>query len=159
MTIRTKRSVLWVVVALIAVIGCSLAFNRGFRETTILIVVIFWTEVTKPNDPVTHRVRTAFKTADHSEGDKISLMPKPLAAGIAKNEVMNELAADKYKPDPNGSLSPAGDGPAMAGEERLYYTMTSSEGACDVFYEVQVDFDLSGHLTQAWGTQTDRLCL
>ena len=144
------RPILLTVAAIVLVGVAFVAIWRPAREMTTLLAIIGWTTVFRPNDPVTHYIREDYIKWKRDDGDKVSLIPEPFVAGTPKDAVIAQLTQAKYKPDPDGAFAFTG---ATKGDG-LYYVMSTTEGPCDVSYQVMVRFDAAGGLVDAEGTET-----
>ena len=148
---KAKARPILLTVAAIALAGVAVvAIWRPAGDTAGLVVAIVWSDMVKPNDPVTHRIREDFGKWHRVAGDKVSLIPEPLVAGTPKDAVIAQLAQAKYQPDADGAFAFTG----MTKGDGLYYVMSATEGPCDVSYQVMVRFDAAGALVDAEGTET-----
>ena len=150
---KRSRPILLTVAAIALVVAAIVAVDRPFRDDMYLIAAVYWSEIVKPNDPVTHRIREDFGKWHRVAGDKVSLIPEPFVAGAPKDEVVKQLITAKYHPDANGYFAFTGKTVSDATDNGLYYVMSANEGPCDITYQVMVRFDASGGLSDAQGTE------
>ncbi len=151
---KRSRPILLTVAAIVLVGVAVVAIWRPAGDTAGLVVAMVWSDIVKPNDPVTRQIREDFAKWHRDAGDKVSLIPEPFVAGTPKDAVIAQLTQAKYKPDADGYFAFTGKSVRDdAKDNGLYYVMSTNEGPCDVSYQVMVRFDASGELSDAEGTE------
>ncbi len=147
----------WIAVGLVGVVvatGLHATFDRDFRDDLALYAAVIYSDITKPNDPVTRQIRN---DPSREQAHKVSLMPTPLVKGMGRSEVMKQLADAKYKPDPNVTFTIRHPEPIPSGA--LHFSMSADELPCQIFYDVVVRFDASNRLVDAYGASEETGCL
>lgn len=158
MTTKKKMTPLrWIALGLVGILAATAlraAFDRNFRNDLWLYAAIVYADITKPNDPVTRRIRN---DPSREWGHKVALTPKPFVKGTTRPEVLKQLGNAKYKTDPDDTFTIRGPEPIPAGG--LHFSKSADEFPCQVLYDVVVRFDASDRLVDAYGAEEETGCL
>lgn len=148
-----KRPILLIVTCLTIGLAALFTLNASFRQTTILIGLLFYTEITKPNDAVTRTIRNG----GNEWGTAIALTPKPFKAGDAEEDVLRRLSKAKYTIDSDKTFS--WSKPRQFPADSQFYERSVEGLPCSLHFEVVVRFDDQHRLIEAWGAEDEAGCL
>ncbi|MFT4077174.1 MAG: hypothetical protein QM647_16725 [Asticcacaulis sp.] len=148
-----KRRILLTVICLTIGFAALFMLNASFRQTSILIGLLIYTEITKPNDAVTRTIRDG----SHEWGTAIALTPKPFKTGDAEGDVLQRLSRAKYTVDSDKTFSWRKPKQFPPGSQ--FYERSVEGLPCSLHFEVVVRFDNQHRLIEAWGTEDEAGCL
>ncbi len=150
---KKKRPVLWTLAGLVLVFGLALAVSRTVRFVVFIVAAAVYTDLTKPNDPLTRVVRNTYAGGSRP----VMLTPQPLQVGEPRAEVEALLAKGKYQPDPQERFDSAKPYPFAAGS--LFYRRIVDGAPCQLRYEIIVRYDAQDRLIEATGGENEPMCI
>ena len=150
---RKKRAILWTVVILCLLSIGAISAYKPWRDMALLIGLLIYSDVTKPNDPLTRTIRNA----PTGWGELVALTPKPLKIGMTKTEVEQVLADGKFKPTENRDFS--WHHPRTLPADSQFYSKSVDGLPCALNYTVIVRYDDHQTLVEAMGTENEAGCL
>lgn len=148
-----KRPILLTVIGLTIGLAALFTLNVSFRQTSILIGLLIYTEIAKPNDAVT----SAIRNGRHEWGMAIALTPKPFKTGDAEDDVLQRLSRAKYTADSDKTFS--WSKPRQFSASSQFYERSVEGLPCSIHFEVVVRFDNQHRLVEAWGAEDEAGCL
>lgn len=151
-----KRYFSYGLIGVFALMAIALGANAGIRDRLGLIVGLVYSDLTKPNDPLTRTLRGGGK-AGSGWGSAVQLIPIPLTRGEARHDVDLVLAKGKYTADRQRNFSWHSPREFPAGS--LFYAKHVDGAPCSLTYEVVVTYDDNGRLLDAVGNQEEAGCL
>lgn len=149
-----RRPIMLACIALIAAFAITVTVSKTFRENLIIYGLIVYSDLTKPNDPITRAIRTR---PSREWGSEVVLIPYPFSRGETESDVDRLLARGRYQTDKEALFSPRNSKQFPDGSR--FYTMNVTELPCNIRYEVVVRYDDQGRLTDASGTSDEAGCL
>jgi hypothetical protein len=150
---RKKRPILWTGLAVCLILAGAVAAYKPWRDTALLIGLLFYSDVTKPNDPLTRSIRDT----PTGWGEPVALTPEPLKSGMAKVQVEQVLTDGKFKPTENRDFS--WRNPRIFPSDSLFYSKSVDGLPCGLNYTVVVRYDDRQTLVAAVGTENEAGCL
>ena len=148
-----KRPIFLTVICLTVGLAALLTLNAQLRQTAIIMGLVAYSEITKPNDAVTRTIRNG----SNEWGAAIALMPKPFKTGDAEDDVLRQLSKAKYTTDSDKTFS--WSKPKSFPADSQFYEKSVEGVPCSVHFEVVVRFDDQHRLVEAWGTEDEAGCL
>ncbi|WP_303830374.1 hypothetical protein [Asticcacaulis taihuensis] len=148
-----KRPILLLMVCVVTGLVALLTLNAQFRQSAIIMGLVIYSDIIKPNDPVTRTIRNG----SNEWGAATELTPKPFKKGDAEDDVLRQLSKAKYTADTDKSFSWRKPRSFPAGSQ--FYERYVEGLPCSVHFEVVVRFDDQHRLIEAWGTEDEAGCL
>lgn len=148
-----KRPILLLMICVVMGLIALFTLNAQFRQSTIIMSLVIYSEITKPNDAITRTIRNG----SNEWGAAIELTPKPFKKGDADDDILRQLSKAKYTVDTDKSFSWRKPRSFPAGSQ--FYERSVEGLPCSVHFEVVVRFDDQHRLLEAWGTEDEAGCL
>ncbi|WP_349319465.1 hypothetical protein [Asticcacaulis sp. MM231] len=148
-----KRPIFLLMISVLIGFTVLFTLNAQFRQSTILLGLIVYSEVTKPNDAITRTIRNG----SHEWGKAIALTPKPFKIGDPESDVLRHLSKAKYTTDTDKAFS--WSKPKSFPADSQFYEKSVGGLPCSLHFEVVVRFDDQHRLLEAWGTEDEAGCL
>lgn len=151
---RKKRPIVWTGVAICLALAGAVVVYKPWRDIALIMALVAYTDITKPNDPLTRALRDA-PTEDW--GVAVALTPATLKIGMTRKDVDKVLAAGKFKPDESREFS--WRHPVAFPTDSLFYSKFVDGVPCALKYTVVIRYDDRRTLVEAVGTENEAGCL